>query len=943
MYVFGVLAFPFCISLVSTTRNIVSVKVSGVTAQLNPWDFSGSLSRIEKNLVKLFTHAAAASAQTFLNLDMEAYSDLELTIEAFTAVLGRDEFVGLDAGIVIQAYLPDALPTMQRLVSWSNERFKRGGGQIKIRLVKGANLAMERVEAEMRGWSQAPYRTKAETDANWVRCLDWMLADPERTMSVRLGVASHNLFHVAYARLASQRRDLQHRVKFEMLQGMVPAHADVVRSATEDGRLLLYTPIVEERNWDTAVAYLFRRLEENSLGDNFLRSLFTMRPGSPSFLVEESKFRASLSYQRCGFGGTNPSIGPRRRQDRPTAEAVASTAPAFVNEPDTDPSQPANRLWGASQLDATKFVPVKSPMLAAADEVDDILSRGAAAGNKWKATSPRLRRQALRRIGNELARRRGELINAMVIEGGKVLEEADAEVSEAVDFAFYYGEQTMALPKSFEAFGLAVVVSPWNYPVAIACGGVFASLAAGNSVVLKPAPETPRCAEIAAECVASADLPSGVFQFVRVPENDVGRRLLCGTDLVILTGAYETAKLFQSWKLRMRLFAETSGKNCMIITPNADLELAAGDLVASAFGHAGQKCSATSLCIVVGDVGQNARFLRQVKDAAESLAVGPATNIASVMGPLISAPNPRLQRALTRLEDDEVWLVEPKCLDADGEKRLWTPGIKMNASVWFQETECFGPVLGIVQVKTLSAAIAIQNAGVFGLTAGLQSLDPREIEVWSEHVEAGNLYINRSTTGAIVRRQPFGGVKRSCFGPGAMTGGCNYVRQLGHVNDPVQLASATDKNWLTLARESDRAATLRWFGGNSDDAGLLCEANMHRYRPGRIGVRVGLGVQSRYVDRVRAGLQICGVIPVDWSDASTETESEYAARLSELSVDRVRSIGEVGAIVYAAASKADIYVADAPVVVDGEVELLNYLQEQCVTLTTHRFGNIIPM
>jgi RHH-type transcriptional regulator, proline utilization regulon repressor / proline dehydrogenase / delta 1-pyrroline-5-carboxylate dehydrogenase len=930
------LGFVLCL-YVRSLAHVVSVKVSAVTAQLHRWDFSGSLSRIEMNLIRVFTQAAAASPRTFVNLDMESYDDLELTIEAFTSVLGRDEFAGLDAGIVIQAYLPDALPTMQRLVAWSNERFKRAGGQIKIRLVKGANLAMERVEAEMRGWTQAPYASKAETDANWIRCLDWMLERPVRTLSVRLGVASHNLFDVAYARLVSIRRGLQDRVQFEMLQGMIQAEADVVRRTNEDGRLLLYTPIVEEKNFDTAVAYLFRRLEENSSGDNFLRSLFTMNPGSVTFQAEAAKFRASLA------SGSRRDLwnGPRRFQQRPAVQAVASSELQFINEPDTDPSQPQNRLWAASQLDATTFVPVSSPVLTTVEEVDAVLARSAAAVGVWRDSTVESRRSALRRIGDELARRRGDLINAMVIEGGKVLEEADAEVSEAIDFAFYYAEQARALPKAFKSFGTAVVVSPWNYPVAIACGGVFASLAAGNAVVLKPAPETPRCAEIAAECVASAGLPDSVFQFVRVPENDVGRRLICGGDCVILTGAYETAKLFQSWNPTMRLFAETSGKNCMVITPNADLDLAASDLVSSAFGHAGQKCSATSLCILVGNVGDDDRFLRQVMDATESIAVGPATNIATTMGPLISAPNERLARALTHLDEGESWLVKPTCMDEDGEKRLWTPGVKMNAGKWFQSTECFGPVLGIVVVKTLEDAIRLQNAGMFGLTAGLQSLDPFEIETWSNAVQAGNLYINRGTTGAIVRRQPFGGWKMSSFGSGAMAGGRNYVRQLGRAGDSSELNTLSNGEWLARATDSDLAAVRCLFEVGTDDAGLTCEANLHRYRLARVCVRVSPNARALDVKRVRAAFQNCGNVPVDWSDCTKETAAGYAARLGQLNVDRVRIVGAAETEVLEAATLADVYAADSPVVFDGSIELLNYLREQCVTRTMHRFGNVL--
>jgi RHH-type transcriptional regulator, proline utilization regulon repressor / proline dehydrogenase / delta 1-pyrroline-5-carboxylate dehydrogenase len=377
----------------------VSVKISGITAQLNRWDFEGSLARVERNLARVFRRAADSSPRTFVNVDMEAYEDFELSLEAFTSVLGRDEFAGLDAGIAVQAYLPDALPALQRLVEWSNARQGRGGGRIRVRLVKGANLTMEAVEAEMRGWTQAPYGSKAETDANWLRCVDWMMEVPERTQSVRLGIASHNLFDVAYARLRSVRAGVEGRIQFEMLHGMTPAQASVVRAASGNG-LLLYTPIVEERNFDTAVAYLFRRLEENASDDNFLRSLFTMRPGSASFEVEAARFRASVARLR---GGPPLWTGPRRRQARPAACAHSSMerdrgrergqekgGAGFIVEPDTDPSLPANRRWAVAALDASRFVPVQTGGVAALVDIDR--DAPSAAGGAAGRAAPHWRR-----------------------------------------------------------------------------------------------------------------------------------------------------------------------------------------------------------------------------------------------------------------------------------------------------------------------------------------------------------------------------------------------------------------------------------------------------------------------------------------------------------------------------------------------------------------------
>ncbi|MEZ5230799.1 MAG: proline dehydrogenase family protein [Acidimicrobiales bacterium] len=307
----------------------VSVKVSAVASQLNPGRTT-SVERVADRLRELFRRAAASDPVTFVNLDMEEYHDLELTIDVFTRLLDEPEFQALDAGIVLQAYLPDALGALQHLVAWSDRRAANGGASIKIRLVKGANLAMEKVDAAMHGWEQTPYDIKADTDANYKRCLDWVLR-PEHLGSVRIGVASHNLFDVAWARLVSTRRGVAERVEFEMLQGMAPAQARVVRD--DAAGLLLYTPAVAPADFDVAISYLFRRLEENAAPDNFLRVLGTLAPR-----------HRRVRPVRTGLAGiVGSSVGHRARTRRQQDRLLRRPrGPPIVaeNEPDTDPALP---------------------------------------------------------------------------------------------------------------------------------------------------------------------------------------------------------------------------------------------------------------------------------------------------------------------------------------------------------------------------------------------------------------------------------------------------------------------------------------------------------------------------------------------------------------------------------------------------------------------------
>jgi len=936
----------------------VSVKISSVASQLNHWDWDGSLDRVSDRLRLLLRRAAATSPPTFVNLDMEEYRDLELTLAAFKRVLSEPEAAHQRAGIVLQAYLPDSFAALRDLVTWAAARQEAGGGEIKVRLVKGANLAMERVDATLHGWQPAPYATKAEVDANFKRCLDWVLR-PARTRGVRLGVASHNLFDVAWAHLLARHRGVADRVELEMLQGMAPALARTVQAAhgSEEGArsLLLYTPIVADADFDVAISYLFRRLDETAAPGNFLRSLGHLRPGNAAFTEEAERFARAVTDR------WEVAARPRRNQLRPALAAAAAEAEAdhgaepaeqtaarpFVNEPDTDPVLAANRAWVAAAVGregAEGAGPVETPITTSVAKIDAVISRARTAGPAWAATAATARRKVLHAVADQLARQRGPLIAAMVHEAGKTVAEADTEVSEAVDFARWYGDRAPELDDRpgvrFAPLGVVAVVPPWNFPVAIPAGGLLAALAAGNTAILKPAPETPRCAELVARCCWEAGVSPDVLQFVRTPDDDVGRRLVTGVDGVILTESIETARLFQGWKPDLALFAETSGKNAIVITPNADLDLAVADLVRSAFGHAGQKCSAASLAICVGEVYRSPRFRRQLADAVESLVVGPAADLSSMVGPLIGPPGPKLARGLTTLDSGEEWLVEPRQLDAAG--RLWRPGVRLGVrpGSWFHQTECFGPVLGLMAARDLDDAIALQNGVPFGLTGGIHTLDPAEVARWTERVEVGNAYVNRSITGAIVARQPFGGWKQSCVGPGAKAGGPNYVAQLGrwHLDRP---GDDTAERFLADAAASDRQWWDAEYSVARDRTGLWCESNVFRYRPlPVVAIRVGAGSSSLAVTRVLRAAEVCGV-PTLVSRVEAETDEAFLARLGPLGVARVRALGEVSETLRRGAAEQGVHLADDPVTADGYLELRHYVREQAISRTTHRFGTVV--
>lgn len=980
----------------------VSIKVSSLVSQISTWDHDGTVEHCLERLRPLYRVANEKSPKAFVNLDMEEYRDLDLTIDLFKRMLEEPEFHQLEAGIVLQAYLPDALPALEGLIAFAQERVSKGRAGIKIRLVKGANLAMEQVEAAIHGWEQAPYDTKNEVDANYLRCVERMLRQDAagsvegRPPAIRVGVASHNLFDIATAHLLAKQRGVTDSLDIEMLQGMAPAQSRAVKEAV--GTVLLYTPVVAPEDFDVAVSYLIRRLEENATPGNFLHAIFDDGAGSGGsdspMKEQEERYRESVEAIPA------TSVGPRRRAERdPFGES-------FENTPDSDPALPEVRAWAKKALAASP-APLTSPVLESAEAVDEVVATAVRAQQEWVSRPAEERASLLREAARELEKRRGQFLTVMAAEGGKTLEQADPEVSEAIDFARYYADRVADLTSGLAADGarftpstVTLVTPPWNFPVAIPMGGVLAALAAGSAAIIKPANATPGCVELGMEALHAAGIPGEVAQVVRTDEGEVGTHLVSHPDVetVVLTGASETAHLFAGWRVGhtrgARVYGETSGKNALIVTPAADLDLAVADLVTSAFGHAGQKCSAASLGILVGSVADSDRFRRQLIDAVQSLRVGWPQDLATTMGPVIEPPQGKLRRALTTLEPGERWIVEPKQLDDTG--RLWSPGLKegVKPGSFFHLTEVFGPVLGLMRADSLTEAIELQNATAYGLTAGLHSLDAAEIEEWLETVEAGNLYVNRHITGAIVRRQSFGGWKESSVGPGAKAGGPNYVAQLGHweadglpaqfvdVEPAVRralraflpmLPEREERTWLRAAASSDARAFEDEFGVERDDSDLVVETNVFRYRthphvwvrteagaslvellrlvlgaivtgaPLRLSLAPGMSARLKDAQGRDADVDEALQIIAQYVDAA-ETSEDFLLRVERGDVSgRLKVLGENSDLQRALReeeARGLVTLFTDPVLATGRRELLFFLREQAVSRTRHRYGHL---
>jgi RHH-type proline utilization regulon transcriptional repressor/proline dehydrogenase/delta 1-pyrroline-5-carboxylate dehydrogenase len=572
----------------------------------------------------------------------------------------------------------------------------------------------------------------------------------------------------------------------------------------------------------------------------------------------------------------------------------------------------------------------------------------------------------------------------MTVDGAKTTTEADAEVCEAVDFARYYARTLREVAGELgdcliEPLGVVVVTPPWNFPLSIPAGGVLAALAAGNAVILKPAPEAVLVGSWLASCLWDAGISREILQLLPCPDDEIGRALVTDPRVggVILTGSVETARLFLGWRPDLTLFAETSGKNAIVITSLADRDQAIRDLVRSAFGHNGQKCSAASLAICEAEVYDDPDFRRQLRDAAASLDVGSAWELTSRITPLTQAPGATLRRALTILDEGEEWLLEPE-LTADN-AQLWSPGIKLGVrpGSFFHRTECFGPVLGLMRAEDLDQAIELANAQPFGLTSGIQTLDDREIARWVDRIEAGNLYVNRPITGAIVGRQPFGGWKASSVGPGAKAGGPNYVLQLARwrqvsrpggddepLPEPISvllercLAPLSDAEARALVRASAASYARAWrqhFSREHDPSAIRGEWNAFRYRPCRRVI--ARGATSTALCQVILAACVAGTpLTVSLSPGSrpwawlaecsgvelvVEAEAGFVERLARPGdADRVRVSEPISTAARAAANGTGLAVVHAPVLANGRLELRWYLREQTVSRVLHRYGSV---
>jgi RHH-type proline utilization regulon transcriptional repressor/proline dehydrogenase/delta 1-pyrroline-5-carboxylate dehydrogenase len=793
----------------------ISLKLSSLYSQFDPVDEAGSKETVKRRLRKVLR--AAGELRAFVYVDMEQYNSCELTIEIFRELLSENEFHALsDVGIVVQAYLRDSERTVRDLLQWLRHR----KNPVTIRLVKGAYWDYEIIHAKQMGWPVPVFTSKSETDANFERLTRVLL---ENFPSVRTAIGSHNVRSIARTMALAETLGVNPSdIEFQMLYGM----GDSIKKAIlkTEYPLRVYTPF---GNLIPGMAYLVRRILENTSNESFLRQDFFIGM-SPEELLRNPEETVRVNAEASTSAVRNKPTMSLSDQSPKTGQTNGGEHREFENEPTTDFSRVGSRQRMKEALDSIlgqtgRYYPLviggkrietaeasvsinpshKGQIIgrvaqATIENADYALKRAREAFESWRTTSPGKRAELLFIAAEIMSRKRFELAALEVHEVGKGWREADADVAEAIDHLRYYAGEMIRLSANpstcrvpgekneyiYRPRGVGTVIAPWNFPLAILTGMSSAALVTGNTVIMKPAPQSSITAARLMHIYEEAGMPAGVVNYLPGPGETVGEHLVKSpeVDFIAFTGSREVGIRINALAARhpaaggvKRVVAEMGGKNAIIIDESADLDEAILGTTVSAFGYQGQKCSAASRAIVVESAYE--AFSSRLVEAARSLRIGPAEDPSSHMGPLIDAE--ALEKALRYVDTgrkEARVLLEPD-ISLLEEGFFVGPAVFADVSPKsaLAQDEIFGPVLAILKARDFEEALRIANDTPYGLTGGIYSRTPEHIERSRQDFAVGNLYINRKITGAIVRRQPFGGFKMS--GIGSKAGGPDYLIQ----------------------------------------------------------------------------------------------------------------------------------------------------------------------
>ncbi|MEH2253731.1 L-glutamate gamma-semialdehyde dehydrogenase [Nostoc sp.] len=765
----------------------VSVKLTAFYSQFDPLDAKGSEERVSDRIRILLRGAKELGAA--VHFDMEQYAYKDITLSILKKLLLEEEFrQRTDVGITIQAYLRDSEQDTKDVISWLKQR----GYPLTIRLVKGAYWDQETIKAAQKHWPQPVYNDKAATDTNFETITQLLLENHQYVYSA---IGSHNVrSHARAIAIAESLNVPRRRFELQVLYGM----GDKVAKALVDRgyRVRVYCPYGELL---PGMAYLIRRLLENTANSSFLRQNMENRPIeellAPPIVKDAKNENSSVSSSFLGAADTDYAEEEVRTKAVQAFQSVRQqlgrTYLPLIN------GEYVNTPEFVDSLNPSNFSEVIGKVgLMSVEQAEQAMQAAKAAFSGWKKTPAKQRADILRKAGDLMEERRAELSVWIVLEVGKPVKEADGEVSEAIDFCRYYADEIERLDKGFnynipgetnhyiyQPRGIAVIISPWNFPLAIACGMTVAALVSGNCTLLKPAETSSVIAAKLTEILVDAGFPKGVFQYVPGKGSQVGAYLVNHPDthVIAFTGSQEVgckiyaeaATLKPGQKHMKRVIAEMGGKNAIIVDESADLDQAVVGVVQSAFGYSGQKCSAASRVIVLQPIYDT--FVQRLAQATKSLNIGEAELPSTQVGPVIDAnARDRIREYIEKGKAEAKVALE---LPAPEQGYFIGPVIfsEVSPNAVISQEEIFGPVLAVIRVKDFQEALAVANGTNYALTGGLYSRTPSHIQQAQTEFEVGNLYINRNITGAIVGRQPFGGFKLS--GVGSKAGGPDYLLQ----------------------------------------------------------------------------------------------------------------------------------------------------------------------
>jgi RHH-type proline utilization regulon transcriptional repressor/proline dehydrogenase/delta 1-pyrroline-5-carboxylate dehydrogenase len=768
----------------------LSVKLSALCARFDPLD-PNTETTVRERLRELFREAGWLGAA--ITVDMEQYAFKALTLEIFRGVLTEEEFLqGPHAAIALQAYLRDAEDDARELIRWARRHKRRVG----VRLVKGAYWDSEVAWAKQKSWPIPVYLDKAETDASYER-LSRLLLENHDVIDAAFG--SHNLRSLAHAITTAKLLGVpSDGYEIQMLYGM----AEPVRQAIIQygPRVRVYLPAGELL---PGMSYLIRRLMENTSNTSFLRQTYAdrkditglIKPPAPALKLGEGTAQSSThraAAESDAFGNEPPVDFSERENRERFAKTLEDVRSQFKNQSRKRGSGP----WLESVNPADPQEIIGRVRRSGADQAQEAIDRAGEFFPEWRRTPAEDRANILFNAAAIMREKHWELAAWEVFEVGKGWREADADVIEAIDYLNYYARevlrlstprQTQELPGEtnvyfYEPRGIAAIIAPWNFPLAILTGMTAAALATGNCALMKPAEQSPMMAQHLLEIFSKAGLPDDACQLLQ-GGGDLGALLVRSPKihLIAFTGSREVGLeiLREAYTHRpgqehvKRVVCEMGGKNAVVIDSDADLDEAVTYIIDSAFGYQGQKCSAASRLILVREVHD--RFLSRLTEAVRSLKVGAPEDPRHAIGPVIEAEaQERIGRYIRMGKKEAKCVLE---MAAPKEGYFVGPAIfsEVDPRGRIAQEEIFGPVLAVIQARDFAHALEIANQSAFALTGGVFSRSPEHIDQARKEFRVGNLYINRGITGAIVERQPFGGLKLS--GIGSKAGGPDYLLQ----------------------------------------------------------------------------------------------------------------------------------------------------------------------